>query len=174
MYINIYKTLKLTDMCMNFHCIRANVDGHECVDVVAYRKEYLKMANSLPSSYLPLPPCSDVRACTPPENAETKLMMMFHDESIFSINEGQGWIWGTGDKPFIQLTKVAGIMVSDFITQQDGYPTLSSEECELPTHVVQTSRVLLEYRNDKEGYWTGEKDYCQCVGCGCNWQLQIS
>ena len=77
---------------------------HECEDAATYRKDYLKTVNSLHSSYLPLPPCSDVRASTPPEDAETrkKLVMIFHDESSFNISEGQGWIWGTG------------IMLSDF------------------------------------------------------------
>ena len=63
-------------------------------------------------------------------------MMIFHDESIFNMNESQEWIWGTADQPFIQRkTKGAGIMVSDFFTQQDGYPALSLVECKLATHV---------------------------------------
>ena len=87
-------------------------------------------------------------------------MMIFHDESIFNINEGQGWIWGAGDQPLIQpKIKGAGIMVSDFNTQQDGYLELSSEECKLATHVPRTSLVFLEYGGDKEVYWTGEKVY---------------
>ena len=129
--------------------------GHEREDVVKYRKEYLKTVNSLHSSHLPPPPCSDVSACSPPEDAETrkKLMVMFHDERIFNISEGQGWIWGTRDLPFVQpKNKWAGIMVSDFIAQQDGYLALSSEECELATHVPRVPRVFLEYGGDKEGY----------------------
>ena len=60
--------------------------------------------------------------------------------------------WGTGDQPCIQRkTKGAGI------TQQEGYLALSSEECELATHIPRTSRVFLEYGCDKEGYSTGEK-----------------
>ena len=55
-------------------------------------------------------------------------------------------------------TKGAGIMVSDFITQQDGYQALSSEECELATHIPRTSRIFLEFGGNKEGYyWMGEK-----------------
>ena len=84
-------------------------------------------------------------------------MMIIQDESIFKINKGQGLIWGTGDQPFIQpKTKGAGIMVRYFITQQDGYLALSSEECKLAAHASRTSRVFLEYGCDKEGYWTGE------------------
>ena len=46
--------------------------GNEREDVVAYREEYLKMVNSLLSSYLPPPPCSEERACTLPEEAKTR------------------------------------------------------------------------------------------------------
>ena len=91
---------------------------------------------------------------------------------VFLTNEGQGWIWGTGDQPCIQhKTKGAGIMVSDFITQQEGYLALSSEECELATHAPRTSRVFLEYGCDKEGYWT-EKSLLPM--CGMRLQLPTS
>ena len=63
-------------------------------DVATYRKKYLKVVNSLHFSYLLSPPCSDERVCTPPEDAEArkKLVMIFHDESIFNIDESQEWI----------------------------------------------------------------------------------
>ena len=66
--------------------------GHECEAIVAYRKQYLKMVNSICSSYLLSPPCSDERACILPEDAEIrkKLMTIFHVK-IFNINEGHGW-----------------------------------------------------------------------------------
>lgn len=82
----------------------AYVDGHERPDVVAYRDVYLKKLDDIRSVHLPPPPCSNERAATPPVDAETKkrLITIYHDESIFHINEGQTWIWGTGDHPYIQ------------------------------------------------------------------------
>ena len=56
---------------MKFHCIGAYLDGQECEDDVTYKKEYLKTGNSFCPSYFPPPPCSDERANTPPEDAET-------------------------------------------------------------------------------------------------------
>ena len=50
--------------------------------------------------------------------------------------------------------KGAEIMVSDSITEQDGYLALSEE---LTTRVLRTSRVFLEYDSDKEGYRIGKK-----------------
>ena len=113
---------------------------------------------------LPPPSCSDERAVIPTVDAEGKknLIMIFHDESIFSVNERQSWIWGTGDHPYIQpKTKGAGIMVSDFITRQTEFLRLSDHDHAIAKarrpDFPRTARVLLEYGGDKEGYWTGEK-----------------
>ena len=142
----------------------AYVDGHERDDVIAYRKDFLKKLEELRGTHLPPPPCSDERAATPPDDADARknLVLIFHDESIFNTNEGQTWIWGTGDQPYIQpKTKGAGIMVSDFITQQMGFLRLSDQEHDIAKTLrhdfPQTARALLEYGGDKEGYWTGEK-----------------
>lgn len=139
----------------------AYVDGHERDDVVASRKEYLGMLKKLRDLHLPPPPVSDERAATPPTDAETrrKLVLIYHDESIFSTNEGQQWAWATGEEAIIQpKTKGAGIMVSDFIEQHSGYLRLSTEEAKgvNPTFPT-TARVLLEYGAEKEGYWNSKR-----------------
>ena len=86
----------------------------------------------------------------------------YHDESIFSTNEGQLWMWASDDTPVIQpKTKGSGIMVSDYIDQHSGFLRLSDEEHALATATdpdfPKEARALLEYGADKEGYWTGEK-----------------
>ena len=63
--------------------------------------------------------------------------------------------------------------MSDFTIQQDGYLALFCEECELATHVPQTSWIFLEYGGDKESYWTGVKLIAN-VWIQCNYQPQIS
>ena len=63
------------------------------------------------------PPPSDERAATPPPDAE-KLVLLYHDKSIFNMNEGQTWMWAMEDAPILQpKTKSSGIMVSDFVDQ---------------------------------------------------------
>ena len=64
--------------------------------MVASRDVYLKQMDDL---RLPPPPCSDEDAAIPPADADTrkKLVLIYQDESIFNVNEGQTWIWGTGD-----------------------------------------------------------------------------
>ena len=142
----------------------AYVDGHEREDVVAYRREYLDVMKDLRDTHLPPPLPSDERPTTPPPDAETrkKLVLIYHDESIFNTNEGQQWFWGTGDEPYIQpKTKGAGIMVSDFVDQHNGYLQLSEEEhcraCVSDPNFPKSARVLLEYGAEREGYWTSEK-----------------
>ena len=85
------------------------------------------------------------------------MALIYHDESIFNTNEGQKWAWVTGEEPIIQLkTNGAGIMVSDFIEQHDGFlqiPKFQAQHAGVPS----TARILLEYGAEKEGYWNSER-----------------
>ena len=58
----------------------------ECEDAVA-QEGIFEDSQQPPSLLPPYAPCSEERACTLPEDAETrkKLMMIFQDESIFLI-----------------------------------------------------------------------------------------
>ena len=75
----------------------AYVDGHECEDVIKARREFLQNICHVKDTHLPPPPCSDERGVTPPADAENrkKLVLIYHDENIFNINEGQPWMWAT-------------------------------------------------------------------------------
>ena len=91
-----------------------------------------------------------------------KLVIFYHDESIFHINEGHTWMWATEDMPVIQpKTKGAGLMVSDIIDQHRGFLSLTESEHSIATannpDFPKTARALLEYGVDKGGYWTGER-----------------
>ena len=82
--------------------------------MIAHRKQFLDEMKSLRESHLPPPPPSDERATTPPSDAKTRkrLVLIYHDESIFNTNKGQKWAWVTGEEPIIQpKTKGAEIMV---------------------------------------------------------------
>ena len=134
------------------------VDGHERDDVVTYQKKFLSEMNTFRESHLPAPPPSDERALTPPSDAEfcKRLVLIYHDESIFNTNEGQKWAWTTGEEPIIQpKTKGAGIMISDFIEQHDGYLRLPEYQAS-HAGVPHTARIRLEYGAEKDGYWNSE------------------
>ena len=141
------------------------IDGHEREDVVAYRKRFLnKMtavgfltpsnaptesaANSLDQDFL----------CANPE----KSVIIFHDESIFCSNEDQLTQWGLKGDHFVRpKSKESVIMVSNFITEKDGYFRLRDEEIEeaqsIFPNIRKEARAFLEYGGGKEGYWNAER-----------------
>ena len=52
-------------------------------------------------------------------------------------------------------------MVSDFITERDGYPRLTEDQYEEAKRknpsIRMSARQLLEYGESREGYWTSDK-----------------
>ena len=155
------------------------IDGHEREDVVKHRDEYLTTLHTLqqthqspppiddddPSTSLELSPFSANRPSTSASASaptDKKLVMIYHDESIFNTNEGQTWMWGTDNNPAIlPKTKGSGIMVSDFVEEHGGYLHLSEDEldaaAEIDPEFPYEARQLLEYGAEREGYWTSEK-----------------
>ena len=143
------------------------IDGHEREDVVKYRREYLKFMEAYESDHMPRPRCSDEEPLTPPttqttEQNDRKLVLIYHDESIFNVNEAQTWMWGTADKPAIlPKTKGSGIMVSDFIDEHNGFLRLSLDELEdartSNLNFLEQAKELFEYGAARDGYWTGTK-----------------
>ena len=144
------------------------IDGHE------YHGQYLSIMEEYRNNHMPMPLCCVERppspspADSPPsETNDKKLVVIYHDESIFNVNEApQTWMWGAADKPAIlPKTKGSGIMVSDFIDEHHGFLRLSSEELEdaraLDTNFLEQARELFEYGAAREGYWTGEKSMKQ-------------
>ena len=120
-------------------------------------EKYLKSLRDLRLSHNPPPPCSDKRAVTPHEDAEIKLVLIFHDESIFHANEGQFWVWGMPDQPIIQpKLKGSGIMVSDYIEQTWWLSKLTAEELCMARkndpEFPESACALLEYGGEKDGY----------------------
>lgn len=76
-----------------------------------------------------------------------KLVLIYHDESIFNTNEGQVWMWAGEDAPIIQpKIKGSGIMVSDFVDVHSGFLQLLDTEHDLAKTTdpdfPKTARVL--------------------------------
>ena len=99
-------------------------------------------------------PSTSASASTP---TDKKLVMIYHDESIFNTNEGQTWMWGTDNNPAIlPKTKGSGIMVSDFVDEHGGYLRLSEDELDAAAVIDPEfpfeARQLLEYGAEREGY----------------------
>ena len=65
----------------------------------------------------------------PSQEVMNKTVILFHDESTFQCNDDQPTFWGTKGMVAIKPKhKGAGITVSDFIDEINGYLKLSQEE----------------------------------------------
>ena len=101
----------------------------------------------------------------PTLDRRSKTVVIFHDESTFQSNEDQNWQWGLkGSKTMKPKGRDAGIMVSDFVDEHNGFLALTDEEYEQAKQtnlsVKNYARQFLEYGESKEGYWTRDK----CIG----------
>ena len=87
---------------------------------------FLNSENSpTPEAALSLPKDID----TPPAEQIAKTIILFRDESTFQANDCERTQWGqTGEHMLVLKSRGAGIMISDFISEQDGYLKLSDEE----------------------------------------------
>ena len=67
----------------------------------------------------------------PPLEKRLKTVVFFYDESTFQCNEDQSLQWGLkGSRMMKPKSKGAGIMVSDFIDEHNGFLALNDEEYE--------------------------------------------
>ena len=109
------------------------LDGHERADVVEYRKLYLRKLEILEATHAPPPLCSDdpIRVHQEEDESKKKLVLIYHDESTFHSNDGQGWLWAeAGKQPIRPKGQGRGIMISDFIDEYNGFLALSDQEYE--------------------------------------------
>ena len=144
------------------------VDGHERADVVEYRGKFLRKMVALGFLNEDNAPTEEAKQalptdleCPPKERLE-KTVIVFHDESTFQANDYEKTQWGTKDQHMlVPKGRGAGIMVSDFITEQDGYLHLTEAEyqegLEKYPNLKRYARASIEYGENKDGYWTSER-----------------
>ena len=143
-------------------------DGHERKDVVQERKMFLERmveVGFLHPSEAPTPEAAAAFPSSVPlalSEVREKTAVIFHDESTFQANDDQSIMWGKkGEHMLRPKSKGAGIMVSDFIDNKNGYLALTDEEFRVASltnpNLPQQARQYLEYGESREGYWTGEK-----------------
>lgn len=148
------------------------IDGHEREDEVKERGIFLKKMAELGFVHpdnAPTPESARAYPCDVPlPSTETrdKTVFFFHDESTFNSNEDQHFQWGQkGEHMLRPKSKGSGIMVSDFIDERKGYLALTEEEhrkaVKNDSSIKQQARLLLEYGENREGYFTSEKFMAQ-------------
>lgn len=144
------------------------VDGHERDDVVQYRNVFLRQLISHGFLNPSNAPSEEAKKALPedlvsPSQAVLdKTIVFFHDESTFQSNDDQATFWGTkGTHVMRPKSKGAGIMVSDYIDERNGYLALTNDEYSrakvTDPNIRRQAREFLEYGESKEGYWTSDK-----------------
>ena len=144
------------------------IDGHEREDVVTHRQKFLRQL--VASGFLTKDgaPTEEAKGAfpsnieSPPPERRAKNIFIFHDESTFNANDDESLQWGTAESQLIRpKSRGSGIMVSDFITEKDGYLRLTEEEYQSAKEknpgIRKAARQLLEYGESRKGYWTSEK-----------------
>lgn len=142
------------------------IDGHEREDVVEDRHSFLKLMKDL-SAYI-----VDFKAdgsmeekdypsdCIVGGSDRRPIIVITHDESIFSANDGkrQAWI-RDGDAILRPKGKGKGIMVSDFLLPFSRLNLLSlsaERQKELMISGVPSEAVVYFEYGQEEGYWEGD------------------
>ncbi len=139
-------------------------DGHEREDVVKARMSYLRRMVKLGFLHFTDAPTPEAVEAIPkdiePPSADKrfKTVYFFHDESTFHCNDDQNLKWGIkGENILKRKGKGAGIMVSDFIDNHNGFLVLSDVEYEEAKkshpNIKKYARDFLKYGENKEGYW---------------------
>lgn len=111
------------------------IDGHERDDVIEHRKKFLcqlvaggfLVKEDAPTDEAKSAFPSDISSPLP--QSKEKRIFIFHDECTYNANDDEMLQWGTVDSQLIRLkSRGSGIMVSDFITERDGFLCLTTEE----------------------------------------------
>ena len=144
------------------------IDGHEREDVVQHRQRFLRQLVAGGFLAAEFAPSLEAKSAFPtdidqpsPERRE-KNIFIFHDESTFNANDDEALQWVRPESQIIRpKSRGSGIMVSDFITEKDGYLCLTEEEYavahENDSNIRMGARTRLEYGEARDGYWTGPK-----------------
>ena len=135
------------------------IDGHERDDVVQHRQRFLRQMVSGGFLSRESAPSEEARSAfpndlePPPVERQHKNIFIFHDESTFNANDDESLQWGMPESQIIRpKSRGSGIMVSDFITEKDGYLCLTEEEytaaCKNDPSLTMAARTLLEYGDE--------------------------
>jgi len=142
-------------------------DGHEREDVVEYRKQFLHTMEEMLLYIVEFNEDGTMKPKQYPEDCSVggpqrrPIIMITHDESIFSANDGRHQAWISENGAFLRPKgKGKGIMVSDFLLPWSRL-NLSSLPRELQNEleasgIPSEAAVLFEYGKE-DGYWDGSK-----------------
>ena len=139
------------------------VDGHERQDVVEYRERFIESLEELWPYIVEFEDDGTIVNKVYPENCvvggldRQPIILVTHDESTFSSNDGRRQAWTGPSRQFLRPKgREQGIMVSDFLLPWCRLSTESlTEEERGDTQLPLYATKYLEY-GKAEGYWDGK------------------
>lgn len=149
------------------------IDGHERPDVVQYRKQFLEEMRRLSPYFVEFTSDGEMKEKTYPIDCEIggpnarPIIVVTHDESTFSANDGKHQAWVAKNDTFLRPKgKGKGIMVSDFLlpwSRLNLFSLHKARQEELQSSGIPLeAAVLFEYGKDN-GYWDGKSLLRQTV-----------
>ena len=129
-------------MKLGFRVVRKGlyIDGHERADVVAYRPEFLALMKAYDHRF-PVFSGEITEVMAWPADGVEPLIIVTHDESVFSANYGQRKLWlPEGEQPLQKRRQGRSLHLSNFLTDVCGrlaldeakqleYPDMPIESC---------------------------------------------
>lgn len=142
------------------------LDGHERDDVVEYRQKFLENMKELLPYLVEFAEDGSMQEKAYPAGCvvggpdRRPIIMITHDESIFSANDGRHQAWKKdGDTSLRPKGKGKGIMVSEFLLPWSRLNLHSLPEArqeELVTSGIPLEAAILFEYGKEDGYWDGE------------------
>ena len=129
-------------------------DGHERADVVEYRKKFLLRFEEYETRMTTYDGEFMQNVHPPPldSSGQRPLVLVTHDESCFSSNDGRNFIWlDQNNRPIRPKGSGRSIMVSAFLCECHGL--LKLNESGLLPDVPLDSTVILKPGANNDGYW---------------------
>jgi len=149
------------------------LDGHERDDVVEYRRKFLEDMHGLLPYLVEFAADGSIQEKVYPADCmiggpdRRPVVMITHDESIFSANDGKHQAWIKDGDTFLRPKgKGKGIMVSDFLLPWSrlnllSIPIARREEL-VASGIPLEAAILFEYGKE-DGHWDGERLLNQIV-----------
>lgn len=144
------------------------VDGHERLDVVKDRENFLETMKNLTPYLVEFDENGNILPKTYPADCgvggdqRRPVILITHDECVFSANDGPRSGWQKDGDTFLRpKSKGRGIMVSEFLLPfkrlNFSHLTLPSQTELMETYGLTTTEAveIFEFGKNNDGYWTG-------------------
>jgi hypothetical protein len=140
------------------------IDGHEREDVVAYRKTFLEQMSEF-EHRMPTFSGDNLEEVIWPDDNIQPLILVTHDECIFSAYDGSQSLWiPDGEQPLQKKDNGRSIHVSDFLTDV-GSRLAFPDEVQMPDDFSREAYIIMHPGKNNDRWWKADDLVNQVVEC---------